>query len=58
LGTNYPSAARKKVGNERWKKNALDNMRRLTNFDHLYVDGGNARKIDFPLDPECDAGSQ
>jgi len=49
------NAARKKIGDERWNKRvkkALDNMRRLTSFDHLYVGGGNAKKINFALDPD------
>jgi polyphosphate glucokinase len=49
------NAARKQVGDERWNKRvkkALDNMRRLTSFDHLYVGGGNAKKINFALDPD------
>ncbi len=49
------NAARKQVGDERWNKRvkkALDNMRRLTSFDHLYVGGGNAKKITFALDPD------
>ena len=37
--------------NKRVKK-AIDTLRRLTNFDHLYVGGGNAKKIDFTLDPD------
>jgi polyphosphate glucokinase len=44
--------ARKQIGTERWKGRvvkAIDNMRRLTNFDHLYIGGGNARRIDFAL---------
>jgi len=49
------NAARKQVGDERWNKRvkkALDNMRRLTSFDHLYIGGGNAKKITFALDPD------
>ncbi len=49
------NAARKKVGAARWNKRvkkALGNLRRLTNFDHLYIGGGNAKKIDFVLDPD------
>lgn len=49
------NAARKKIGGERWNKRvkkAIGNLRRLTNFDHLYVGGGNARKIQFALEPD------
>jgi polyphosphate glucokinase len=31
---------------------AIGTLRRLTNFDHLYIGGGNAKKIDFTLDPD------
>lgn len=49
------NAARKKVGTARWNKRvekAIANMRRLTHFDHLYIGGGNAKKIAFALDPD------
>lgn len=49
------NAARKAVGGMRWNKRlrkAIANLRTLTNFDHLYIGGGNARKIDFALDPD------
>jgi polyphosphate glucokinase len=48
-------AARRRVGNRRWNrrvKKAIGNLRSLTSFDHLYIGGGNARKIDFTLDPD------
>jgi polyphosphate glucokinase len=47
--------ARKQIGATRWNRRvvkAIDNMRRLTNFDHLYIGGGNARRIDFELAPD------
>ena len=49
------NAARKEVGKKKWNKRmrkAIDNLRTLTNFDHLYIGGGNAKKIDFTLDPD------
>ena len=49
------NVARKEVGSVRWNKRvrkAIDNMRRLTNFDHLYIGGGNAKKIEFALEPD------
>jgi len=49
------NAARKEVGKKQWNKRvrrAIDNLRALTNFDHLYIGGGNAKKIDFELDPD------
>jgi len=49
------NAARKEIGKKKWNKRvrrAIDNLRALTNFDHLYIGGGNAKKIDFELDPD------
>ena len=49
------NAARKRVGNARWNKRvrrAIRSLRALTSFDHLYIGGGNAKKIDFELDPD------
>ena len=49
------NAARKAIGGVRWNKRvkkAIGTLRRLTTFDHLYVGGGNAKKIDFTLDPD------
>jgi polyphosphate glucokinase len=49
------NAARKAVGRRKWNKRvkkAIRNLRALTSFDHLYIGGGNARKIDFDLDPD------
>ncbi len=49
------NAARKEIGGPRWNKRvrrAIANLRVLTNFDHLYIGGGNAKKIDFALDPD------
>ena len=49
------NVARKEIGNARWNKRvmkAIGNLRRLTNFDHLYVGGGNAKKIEFALEPD------
>ena len=49
------NAARKRVGNAKWNKRvrkAIRSLRALTSFDHLYIGGGNAKKIDFELDPD------
>jgi polyphosphate glucokinase len=49
------NAARKRVGNRKWNKRvrgAIRTLRTLTSFDHLYIGGGNAKKIDFELDPD------
>jgi polyphosphate glucokinase len=46
------NAALKKVGKEKWNKRVarvIDILRRLVNFDHLYIGGGNARRITFEL---------
>src|SRR6266478_5324613 len=46
------NAARKVVGSARWNKRvrkAIANLRILTTFDHLYIGGGNAKKLDFEL---------
>lgn len=47
--------ARKKIGKKTWNrrvKRAIDTLRVLTNFDKLYIGGGNAERIDFKLDPD------
>ncbi len=49
------NAARKRVGNGKWNKRvrkAIRSLRALTSFDHLYIGGGNAKKIEFELDPD------
>lgn len=49
------NATRKVIGGTRWNKRvekAIGNMRRLTSFDHLYIGGGNAKKISFALAPD------
>lgn len=45
----------KAVGKKRWNKRvriAIDTLRHLINFDHLYIGGGNAEKIKFKLPPD------
>ena len=48
--------ARKKAGTKQWVKRlfkAIDALRNLTNFDHLYIGGGNAKRledVEFPED--------
>jgi polyphosphate glucokinase len=49
------NVARKEIGTARWNRRvekAIANMRRLTHFDHLYIGGGNARRITFALAPD------
>ncbi len=46
------NAARKQVGHDKWQKRvlrAIENLRTLTHFDHLYIGGGNAKKLDCEL---------
>ncbi len=41
-------AARKEIGEERWRgrvQKAIKNMRALMFFDHLYIGGGNSRRL-------------
>jgi polyphosphate glucokinase len=45
-------AARERAGNETWQKHvleAIESLRNLTNFDRLYIGGGNARLLDAKL---------
>lgn len=49
------NAARKRIGNKKWNKRvrrAIRNLRTLTSFDHLYLGGGNARKVMLELPPD------
>ena len=46
------NAAIEKSGKKKWNrriKTAIDALRILTNFDHLYIGGGNARRVKFEL---------
>jgi len=45
-------AARLRDGDESWQRHvleAIESLRNLTNFDHLYIGGGNARLLDVKL---------
>jgi len=45
-------AARQRDGNAAWQRHvfeAVESLRNLTNFDHLYIGGGNARLLDADL---------
>lgn len=49
------NAARKKVGTKKWNtriQRAIRNLRALIHFDHLYIGGGNAKKVGFEPDPD------
>jgi predicted TIM-barrel fold metal-dependent hydrolase/predicted NBD/HSP70 family sugar kinase len=46
------NAALKQIGKKKWNKRVarvLDILRRVVNFDHLYIGGGNAKHIGFAL---------
>jgi len=48
-------ATRRRVGNRKWSKRvrkAIDNVRALTNFDRLYIGGGNTKRLDFEPAPD------
>ena len=47
--------ALKKVGLKKWNRRvaiALETLRALVNFDHLYIGGGNAKKLTLKLPPD------
>jgi len=47
--------ALEKAGKKAWNKRVarvIDILRRLVNFDHLYIGGGNAKQIKFALPPD------
>ncbi|MDB5033352.1 MAG: hypothetical protein JWQ98_593 [Chlorobi bacterium] len=47
------NAALKRHGHKKWNRRvrkAIDLLRVLTNFDHLYIGGGNGEEIDFDLE--------
>ncbi len=47
----------KRVGPEKWNRRvrkAIVNFRTLTDFDHLYIGGGNAKLIDLALPPDIE----
>jgi predicted TIM-barrel fold metal-dependent hydrolase len=48
-------AAFEKIGRKKWNKRVarvIDILRLVVNFDHLYIGGGNARRIDLILPPD------
>ena len=49
------NAARKKEGRKAWNKRVakvIEILREVVRFDHLYLGGGNAKDIAFPLPPD------
>lgn len=52
--------ARKKIGKKRWNRRvqrAIKVLRILTNFDRLYIGGGNSDKLTFKLEPDVEVVS-
>ncbi len=48
--------ARRLAGKKEWSRRvlkAIDTLRHLTNFDHIYIGGGNASKLDIELPPDA-----
>ncbi len=48
------NAALHRKGRNKWNRRVarvIDILRRVVNFDHLYIGGGNAKQIAFPLPP-------
>lgn len=51
------NAALQDAGKKRWNKRvqrAIDSLRDLTNFDRMYIGGGNSKKIEFELPPDVE----
>lgn len=49
------NVARQAIGKRRWNRRvqrAIRTLRALTNFDHLYIGGGNATEIELKLPPD------
>ena len=49
------NAALKKIGKKKWNRRverAIKALRSLTNFDRLYIGGGNAKRLNFKLGPD------
>jgi len=49
------NAALRKKGRKAWSKRVakvIEILRVVVRFDHLYLGGGNAKKLDFPLPPD------
>ncbi len=47
------NAAFEEIGEKKWNnriKKVIDILKTVFNYDHLYIGGGNAKKIDFKLD--------
>jgi polyphosphate glucokinase len=54
-GGPYGDRARRKIGRKRWSQRVerlIQSLRRITNFDHCYLGGGNAEKLRLELDDD------
>jgi polyphosphate glucokinase len=54
-GGPYGDVARKKLGRRRWSKRVarlIEQLRVITSFDHCYVGGGNADRLDFEFEAD------
>jgi polyphosphate glucokinase len=52
VGGPYGDAARKRLGKKKWNRRVeklIEEMRRITNFTHCYVGGGNAERLAVEL---------
>jgi len=50
----YGDSARKKIGRKKWEQRVrelIDQLRRITNYDRLYVGGGNAARLEGEMPP-------
>ena len=58
-GGDYGDLALEALGTKRWSRRVarlIDLLRRLTNFDHLYIGGGNASQLRLDLPPDVTRG--
>jgi polyphosphate glucokinase len=48
----YGDRVRRRIGRKRWERRVhalFEQLRIITNYDHLYVGGGNAKRLEAPL---------
>ncbi|HEV7502675.1 MAG TPA: ROK family protein [Vicinamibacteria bacterium] len=58
-GGDYGDLACQSLGRKKWSRRVerlIDLLRRLTNFDHLYIGGGNARHLKLKLPRDVTSG--
>ena len=59
MGGDYGDGALKALGRKRWSRRVgalIELLRRLTNFDHLYIGGGNAERLQLRLPRDVTIG--